>query len=84
MLAACDEELLGEEIEGEELSLKVNEGFYKGRKVDGEELGQLINNYGNINLIGKETVEIAEGEKGELSKKYIGEVPHAIIITMSR
>lgn len=84
VLAACDEELLGQKIEGEEKSIKVKEGFYKGKKVTEEKLRKLIEDYRNINLIGEETIKIAR-EQGKISQEMkIGNVPHAIIVTVKK
>lgn len=84
ILAACDEDLVGEEIKEEERSIEVKESFYKGEKVETKELKELIKEYDNINLIGEETVNTARDQGKIAETMKIKEVPYALIFTMNK
>ena len=45
LVAACDEDLIGEYFEEDNRVLDVKEGFYKGEKVDIEELFAALKEY---------------------------------------
>lgn len=76
VVAACDEDLLGKNLDG----FKISTFFYKGEKVDKEKLKKILKNASNVNLVGKEAVE-AGLEIGIIKKenvKYVKEkTPHA-------
>ncbi len=84
VLAACDEELMGKELETKEKTVKIKKEFYKGRKVEKKELRELINKHENINLIGKNTVETAKKEIENLHVKKIQGIPHSMIFTINK
>ena len=81
MLACADDDLLGKTLKEGKISFKVNERFYKEKKVDKKELKELLAQADNINLVGEETVSVAL-EEGYIKKEdiiRIDGVPHAQI-----
>ena len=78
ILAACDKELAGKTLKENEISFEVKERFYKEKSVSEKELEELLEKYGNINLVGKKTVSIAlkKGLVLEKDVKYIEGNPH--------
>jgi len=58
ILAVCDDGLLGEVLEGEEITLKVKENFYGGEVIDDEELLEKADKSGIINAVGSEAVSL--------------------------
>ncbi len=81
ILACCDKELVGKKIKKGKLSFHVSERFYKGEPVTEEQLLALLNEFENINLVGKKTIDAAKksGIVGEKSVIKIGKVPHVQI-----
>jgi hypothetical protein len=82
LLAACDEELLGETLRDGKLVFKVKEEFYKGPKISAEEAIELIKESTVVNMVGQHIVNKAI-EKGlvhpEAVLKICG-IPHAQIV----
>ncbi len=83
VLAACDEEILGKKIVGKKRSITVNESFYKGKKVNKTELIELINQYDNINLVGKNTIKTVKEAGIKLQTINIKNTPHALIFKIN-
>ena len=81
--AFCDEELLGKTLKDGKICLTVSEYFYGGDKRNKEEAKEIMKNSENINLVGKECVEIALDLKiiDKNSIIYIKGVPHAQAIS---
>jgi hypothetical protein len=78
LVAACDEELIGQTFEEGELILKVT-AFYDGTIASKEELVVNLKAATCANLVGKRTIEIAVSA-GFIDKDgviRIGGVPHA-------
>jgi hypothetical protein len=83
LVAICDEELVGKEIEIErDFRVIVNERFYKGRLIDEREAVELMEKATIGNLIGKRIIEVAIRENiiSPESVILIGGVPHAQFI----
>ena len=59
VLACCEKELIGKKIQNEKYDFEIKESFYKGFEITQEELKEKLQEIGNINLIGKQPVEIA-------------------------
>lgn len=81
MLACADDDLLGKTLKEGKISFKVNERFYKDKKVTKKELKGLLEQADNINLVGEESVSVAL-EEGYIKKEdiiRISGVPHAQI-----
>lgn len=81
VLAVCDKNLIGKTFKEKGLKLDVTERFYKGDLTDEKDVIKIIKNARNINIVGKNSVNIAIKEK--LIKKEnvikIKNIPHAII-----
>lgn len=60
VVAICDKDLIGNELNSKGLSLNVSESFYKGELKGKEEVKIILKDARNINLVGKECVGIAE------------------------
>ena len=84
LLAACDEELLGETLRDGKMVFKVGEEFYKGPKMPVEDAVELMKESTIVNLIGPNIVNKAI-EKGLVHPEavlIICGVPHAQIVKM--
>ncbi len=81
VLAAADAQLLGKTLNEGKISLNVSKTFYHEKMVDENELVEHLNEAGNINLIGEETVKVAvkQGIISQNSARRIAGVPHAQI-----
>jgi len=79
VLAACDEDLLGKSFKEQELELHVNEDFYKGELTSEDVFSKLLDRADNINLVGEETIKIAERKSLIADVKKIQGIPFAII-----
>lgn len=81
VLAACDSDILGKTFEEGELFFEVKESFYGKKEVSEKKLGELLDEFGSINLVGEKTVGIAL-RKGLISESgiiRIKGIPHAQI-----
>lgn len=79
VVAVCDEDLIGKELSSGELFLKVSESFYKGELKDKKGIKEILKDARNVNLVGKECVEIAK-EIGLVENEHIlmfGDIPYA-------
>lgn len=84
LLAACDEELLGQILRDGKIVFKVGEEFYKGPKIPVEEAMELVEESTVVNMIGPNIVKKAI-EKGLVHPAAVLEicgVPHAQIIKL--
>lgn len=59
LVAACDEDLLGESFSEGDVSISVKETFYKGKKEPVGELISYLKNASIVNLTGKEVIKAA-------------------------
>ena len=78
VLGCCDKELLGKTLSDDKYNLTINVNFYKGKKVDKEELGKMMDEANSINLFGEKCIKIAI-EKGLISEEdiiKINGIPH--------
>lgn len=84
MLAAADKELIGKTLNGNGIEFEVSEKFYKGEEITAKELGKMLHEFGNINLVGKKVIAVALDEKlaGESQILEIDGVKHLQIITL--
>ena len=84
VVAVCDEEILGETLEGGRVPFTVHEGFYKGALGEVEEALYAIEKATICNLVGKTIVEAAIDSKmvHERAVIYFGDVPHAQIVKL--
>ena len=84
VVAVCDEEILGETLEGGKVPFKVSEGFYKGTLGEVDEAIAAMKQATICNLVGKCIVEAAIENKmvHERAVIYFGDVPHAQIVKL--
>ena len=84
LVAICDEDVLGETFETDEISLTVTEEFYGG---DGADEGAVVDSLARAdvaNIVGREAVElaIAEGFVDEANVLEVGDTKHAQLLWM--
>ncbi|MDO8428794.1 MAG: DUF424 family protein [Candidatus Diapherotrites archaeon] len=84
ILAACDKELVGRKLKRFDYEIHISEHFYKGKSVSREELKEFMQEFGNINLFGEKTVQLAIelGLITEASIILIDSIPHVVIIQL--
>lgn len=84
VVAVCDEEILGETLEGGKVPFKVSEGFYKGTLGDVDEAIAAMKQATICNLVGKKIVEAAIECRmvHERAVIYFGDIPHAQIVKL--
>ncbi len=82
VVAVCDEEILGETLEGGRVPFKVSEGFYKGTLGEIDEAIAAMRQATICNLVGKTIVEAAIecNMVHERAVIYFGDIPHAQIV----
>ena len=82
LLAACDEELLGQVLKDGKIVFKIKEEFYKGPKIPLDDAVSLMEESTVVNLVGPKIVKKAIDEglvHPEAVIKICG-VPHAQIV----
>jgi len=84
LLAACDEELLGETLRDGKIVFNVGEEFYKGSKMPVNEAIELMEESTVVNLVGANIVNkaIKQGMVHPEAVLKICGVPHAQIVKM--
>ncbi|RLG97004.1 DUF424 domain-containing protein [Candidatus Bathyarchaeota archaeon] len=82
VVAVCDEEILGETLEGGRVPFKVSEGFYRGILGEVDEAIAAMRQATICNLVGKAIVEAAIecNMVHERAVIYFGDIPHAQIV----
>ena len=84
VIAVCDENLIGKVIEDKNMKVVVSERFYKGEMKSNSEIIEILREAKNINLIGKETIDLAI-KNGLINNKNIikiKNIPHAQIFSI--
>ena len=82
LLAACDEEILGNILKDGKIVFKIGEEFYKGPKIPIEEAIELMKESTVVNIVGSNIVKKAI-EKGLVHPEAVLEIcgiPHAQIM----
>ena len=84
LLAACDEDLLGNEYAEGRFRLQVAPGFYDGLRVEEETLEAYLRSCTVANLVGPRTVGVAVrlGLVDEAHVLHVEGVPHAQLLVM--
>ncbi|ELY46741.1 DUF424 domain-containing protein [Natronorubrum sulfidifaciens] len=84
LVAVCDEDVLGETFESEDVSLTVTEEFYGGETVDEGTVADSLARAAVANIVGREAVElaIAEGFIDEANVLEVGSTLHAQLLWM--
>lgn len=82
LLAACDEELLGEVLREGKIVFKIGEEFYKGPKMPVNEAVELMRDSTIVNMVGPNIVQkaIEQGLVHPEAVLNICGIPHAQII----
>lgn len=82
VLAACDEDILGNKIEDGDKVLDLSSAFYKGEKTDEKKFIDLARQSYMINAAGKKTVDLLIREKLTTADhiKHIKNIPYIIIL----
>ena len=82
LLAACDEELLGEVLRDGKIVFKIGEEFYKGPKMPVNEAVELMRDSTIVNMVGPNIVQkaIEQGLVHPEAVLNICGIPHAQII----
>lgn len=82
LLAACDEELLGENLRDGKIVFKIGEEFYKGPKMPVSEAVELMRDSTIVNMVGPNIVQkaIEQGLVHPEAVLNICGIPHAQII----
>lgn len=85
LVAACDEDLLGETFRDGDLKIAVEAEFYDDGEISAANLGKQLDHATIANLTGPETVRAAIdlGFVDEANVLEIDGVPHAQFVTMS-
>jgi len=75
--AVCDEDIIGKIYREKNKVLNISEGFYKGRLVSEDELKAIFKKSININIVGKNCINLAirEGIADKNSVIYIKGIP---------
>ena len=84
LLAACDEELLGQVLKDGKIIFRIREEFYKGPKLPIDDAIKLIEESTVVNMVGKNIVKKAIDHglvHPEAVLKICG-IPHAQIVKM--
>lgn len=82
LVAVCDAELLGRELNHRGVTIKVSEKFYGGFRASVEEALKLLEEATSANLLGSRIVEAAikRGLVHREAVMRIADVPHAMIV----
>ncbi|WP_121743949.1 DUF424 domain-containing protein [Natronorubrum halophilum] len=85
LVAVCDEEVLGETFESDDLSLTVTEEFYGGDEADESAVIDSLARATVANIVGTRAVELAieEGVIDEANVLEVGSTLHAQLLRMS-
>ena len=84
MLNICDADLIGKEIQENELKVNISKNYYGEKIVDKNEAQTLLQNSSIINMVGKETISlsISLGIGSENGVKKINGIPFLIVFKM--
>ena len=84
MLNICDSDLLGKTLNRDNFSLKISEEYYAEKIVEKEEARDLLQKSDNINMAGKEIIDLSVnmGIGSEKGVKVIDGVPFLIVFKM--
>ena len=84
MLNICDADLLGKNIQKNDLVMHINESYYGEKLVDKEEAKNLLRNSSIINMVGNDTISlsISLGIGSKNGIKKIDDIPFLIVFKM--
>ncbi len=81
----ADSELIGKTLTDGKITFRVSKTFYHDENVSEKELETILEEADNINLIGKNCIDVAM-KKGIVSKKgiiLISDIPHAQVYKLN-
>jgi len=84
IIAVCDSDIIGKEFREGELTLNLDEKFYKGEIVSKKELNQALLDADIVNISGKKSVACAV-DLGYIDTEtiiFINGIPHAQILKL--
>lgn len=85
MLAVADLELVGKTLTDGKITFKVSKTFYQDEIITPQELETVLEEVGNINMIGETCVRVAQ-KKGIVGNKgiiHISGIPHAQVYKLN-
>ena len=84
MLNICDKELVGKTLNRDNFRLKISEEYYAEKIVEKEEARDLLQKSDNINMVGKEIIDLSVnmGIGSLKGVKVIDGVPFLIVFKM--
>ena len=84
MLNICDKDLLGKTLNRDNFSLKISEEYYAEKIVEKEEARDLLQKSDNINMVGKEIIDLSinMGIGSQKGVKVIDGIPFLIVFKM--
>ena len=84
MLNICDKELVGKTLNRDNFRLKISEEYYAEKAVEKEEARDLLQKSDNINMVGKEIIDLSinMGIGSQKGVKVIDGVPFLIVFKM--
>ena len=84
MLNICDKELVGKTLNRDNFRLKISEEYYAEKIVEKEEAIDLLQKSDNINMVGKEIIDLSinMGIGSQKGVKVIDGVPFLIVFKM--
>ena len=84
MLNICDKELVGKTLNRDNFRLKISEEYYAEKIVEEEEARDLLQKSDNINMVGKEIIDLSVnmGIGSQKGVKVIDGVPFLIVFKM--
>ena len=84
MLNICDKELVGKTLNRDNFRLKISEEYYAEKIVEKEEARDLLLKSDNINMVGKEIIDLSinMGIGSQKGVKVIDGVPFLIVFKM--
>ena len=84
MLNICDSDLLGKTLNRDNFHLKISEEYYAEKAVEKEEAKDLLQKSDNINMVGKEIIDLSVnmGIGSEKGVKVIDGIPFLIVFKM--
>ena len=80
--AICDENLINKKLKDKDIEIEITERFYKGDLKDTEETKEIIRTAPNLNLAGKNTIELAKKVIEIQTIKTIKGIPTAHIVCL--
>lgn len=84
VVAICDSDLLGQTLEDENYKIEISKTFYGGELMNEEEVVLLLEKERNLNLIGKNIVELCL-ELGIIMQEHIllvNNIPHVQLVEL--